>query len=85
MLEAATSEPASAVEIEEKPADSDSGGSNDFLSAFRESEEESDVSDLLRNIEDIPMQEILTELREVRELMGITGPVAEDDVAEDDE
>ena len=58
------------------------GGSDDFLSAFRDTEVESDNSDLLKGIEDITMEEILTEAREVRALFGFTGtPSADEDEA----
>lgn len=87
----ATPSPESSAENEEADTEeagsedgsASSGGGDDLLSAFRDAEAMSDTSGLLKGVEDVSMDEILAELREVREMMGITEPAADDSRSED--
>ena len=56
------------------------GGADDAFSLFRDAVAESENTDLTRDLEDIPISEILADLREIRQLLGIEGePAAEED------
>ena len=54
------------------------GGGDGSLDLFRDIEEESDLSHLLEGIEEIPIDELLAELREVQAMLG---PAPADDEA----
>lgn len=92
--EADTSEsPRPSTEEETKPAAptnvktvaASEGATDDLMSAFRGGTVESEVSTLMKDIEDVPAEELLTDMREIMEILGLTLPEIDDeeDGAED--
>ena len=47
------------------------GGGDDALSMFRDAVVENENTDLTKELEDVPVGELLAELREIRKLLGI--------------
>ena len=61
------------------------GATDDLMSAFRGGTVESEASTLMKGIEDVPAEELLTDMREIMEILGLTLPEIDDaeDGAED--
>ena len=61
------------------------GATDDLMSAFRGGAVESEASVLMKEIEDVPAEELLTDMRELMEILGLTLPEIDEseDGAED--
>lgn len=83
MVEAAGGEQpapaAKSVELQSISVESSDGADDPLMAAFRDSTVASDVGDLTQDIEDISVEELVAELREVRSMLPPTLPGAGDD------
>ncbi len=59
-------EETSAEAAPEPPKAEEPSGADDILSAFEDDEESGDLADLTKDLEDVPMAELMDELRSIR-------------------
>ena len=54
------------------------GATDDLMSAFRNVGDEVEASGLMKEVEDVSIDELLADMREIVELLGLTVPAADD-------
>ena len=57
-----------------KTVSASEGATDDLMSAFRSGAAEAEATGLMKEIEDVPIEELLTDLREMMEILGLTLP-----------
>jgi hypothetical protein len=66
------------TEIKVKTVPASEGATDDLMSAFRSGPAESEATGLMKEIEDVSMDELLADMREIVELLGLTVPEVDD-------
>lgn len=69
-------EPAAVMNVKTVPASE--GATDDLMSAFRGGAAESETSTLMKDLEDVTADELLADMREIMELLGLTLPEIDD-------
>ena len=72
-----------ATELNVKTVPASEGATDDLMSAFRSGPAESEASGLMKEIEDVPIDELLADMREIMEILGLTLPEVEEEESED--